>query len=275
MRNLAIVIGGLIAGLLAVWRSRVAEKQANVAQEQASVASRQAATAAEQSATNLESFLNGRYEHGIQLLSNESASSRQGGIDVLKRLAREHPDRYHNQVTQRLCDFLRNPDGIILSKGEIRSAFNAIGLRSKDDMLRERTEGFEPDLSAVNFHGVSISQANLSGSNLIRANLTNTDLFNTNLSNSKFYGANVTDALFFDADLSGAAFSLGEGDYPVVGLTQTQLDSACAAPDNPPKLEGITDPQTRNPLTPPSKRPNVLQEMQALLDRIEEGNATT
>ena len=59
--------------------------------------------------------------------------------------------------------------------------------------------------------------------------------------------ANVSGAYLTNANLSGAKFSF-RGDDPAKGLTQSQLDSARADPDNPPNLEGVVDAETGKPL---------------------------
>ena len=58
-------------------------------------------------------------------------------------------------------------------------------------------------------------------------------------------------ATLSDTDLSGTHFYHphgGKATNPVTGLTQDQLDEACADPDNPPKLDGVLDAETGKPL---------------------------
>ncbi len=76
-------------------------------------------------------------------------------------------------------------------------------------------------LYSVDFSNSELSEADLSNTLLTSVTLTGTGLRRTNLTGT---------------DLSGF---LSEGStefYPPTGLTQAQLDEACAAPDNPPKL---------------------------------------
>ena len=88
IRNLALVIGGTIAVLLAVWRSRISERQATAAQDHAETAQRQAETAQR-------GLLNERYQRGAEMLGSKVLSVRLGGIYALGRLAEEHPEEYH------------------------------------------------------------------------------------------------------------------------------------------------------------------------------------
>ena len=69
IRNVGIVIGGIIAMLLAIWRSVVSERQAYTARQ---------------------SLLNERYQQGAEMLGNGVFSVRLGGIYALQRLAEEH-----------------------------------------------------------------------------------------------------------------------------------------------------------------------------------------
>ena len=60
VRNVGLVIGGIVAILLAVWRSRVAERQASAAQRQAHTAR--------------QTLLNERYQRGAEMLGSEVLS---------------------------------------------------------------------------------------------------------------------------------------------------------------------------------------------------------
>ena len=66
IRNLALVIGGIDAALLAIWRSRVAE--------------RQAAAARSQVATGEQGLLSERFQRGAEVLGSDVLSVRLGGI---------------------------------------------------------------------------------------------------------------------------------------------------------------------------------------------------
>ena len=102
LRNVGLIMGGIVAVLLAMWRSLVAERQANAALQQAKATFLQAGTAERQSNTTLRSFLTERYEQGARKLGSDDPTVRLDGIDALERLAREHPPEYHVQVMKRL-----------------------------------------------------------------------------------------------------------------------------------------------------------------------------
>lgn len=88
VRNLGLVLAGLIALPLAIWRSWVAKRQADTAQD---------------------SFLNERYQKGAEMLGSNVPAVRLGGIYALHRLAEESPEKYHFQVMSLFCAFVRRP----------------------------------------------------------------------------------------------------------------------------------------------------------------------
>ncbi len=77
----------------------------------------------------------------------------------------------------------------------------------------------------ANFSGANFTEANLSNANLFKANLRKANLTEANLSQ-----ANLSETILGGANLSAANF------MGVFGLTQTQLEGACANSSNPPSL---------------------------------------
>ena len=80
-RNAGLVVGAVIAIMLAVWRSMIAERQTVAAQRQAETAQ--------------QSLLNERYQKGAEMFGSEVSSARLGGIYALRQLSEEHPEKYH------------------------------------------------------------------------------------------------------------------------------------------------------------------------------------
>ena len=180
LRNMGLIVGGIVAVLLAMWRSLVAERQADATLRQAQATLSQAQTAASQSTTTLESFLSDRYEQGTRKLESDDLSVRLDGIDALRRLAKEHPGRYHVPVMSRLCSFVTIPDRSPRLGAEVELAMTAIGSRSKYDISLENNENFELDLSGAKLQKVRLNRLDLSGSNLILADLSGGSLRNAN-----------------------------------------------------------------------------------------------
>ena len=207
LRNVGLLIGGLIAFVFAAWRSWVAERQANATQRQADTAQLQAEIvqaqveisqsqikiAQSQAETAQLSLLNERYQRAAEMIGSGIQAVRLGGITTLKRLAEDHPEQYHIQVMELLCAFARHPtrDQYALLKGKLRedvqAIMTAIGSRGESGLGIEIEADFTLDLREAD-----LSYARLSGSNLSRANL----------SHAKLDHANFFDWPFLRPDLS-------------------------------------------------------------------------
>ena len=223
IRNLGLVIGGAIAVLLAVWRSRVAERQADTAQQ---------------------SLLNERYERGAGMLGSDVLSVRLGGIYALERLAAEHPEQYHVQVLGLLCAFVRHPkedEGYQRKLAEknadpktssflredVQAVMDWIGSRGEAQIAIEKDAKFELDLKGADLvHGqfinANLSGAMLQGSNLSHANISATDLSGAYVNHAILKGAELT-----DVDLTGARFwgiDLSQSRMFRVTMPRAQLD---------------------------------------------------
>ena len=95
VRNVGLLIGGVLAFVFAGWRAWVAERQADAADRQADTAAR--------------GLLNDRYKNATEMLGSSVLAVRLGGIHALQSLAEQHPERYHVLVMQQLCSFVRHP----------------------------------------------------------------------------------------------------------------------------------------------------------------------
>ena len=78
IRNIGLLLGGIYALLLAIWRSSVARQQAEATENQASVARH--------------SLMNERYQNGAKMLGDDLLSVRLGGVYALQSLADEVPE---------------------------------------------------------------------------------------------------------------------------------------------------------------------------------------
>lgn len=179
--NVALVLAGVIALSLAVWRARVASRQADTAQQ---------------------GLLDERYQKGAEMLGSQVNAVRLGGIYALERLARDYPGQYHLQIMQLFCAFVRSPirgptdlppSGF---RQDVHAIVDAICARSEEGIAIERKVDFRLDLRNADLFGVQMLSADLSnawfhGADLRSANIADTDL---------------TDAFFSEADLSDAQF---------------------------------------------------------------------
>ncbi len=285
LRNLALTVLAVIGLPLALWRSRVAERQANTAEH---------------------GLLNERYQKGAEMLGSTVLTVRLGGIYALSRLASECPEKYHIQVMQLLCAFVRNPTS--KDNEDVHAAMEAIGNRNQMQIAVEQQAKYRADLrnadlknqtlygmnlsrvsfagadlsgaylgkavlSDADFFGAKLVKANLSGANLMEATLLGTNLSyveNAHLAdfsgafmmNANLAGANLAGAIFdhktyFNgANLAGAIFH--KDGILAEGLTQRHIAFAIAEPeDNPPTIDGLIDAETGEEIRW-SKRPKVV-----------------
>ena len=212
VRNLGLLIAGLIALPLAIWRSWVAQRQADTAQQ---------------------NLLNERYRQGAEMLDSEILSVRLGGIYALQRLAVENPKQYHVQVMQLLCAFVRHPpkddgDNIQRRRGErskaelrsdVRDAVNSVSLCHAQQGKLENKAGFRLDLRGVDLTGADLFQAELSNANLSEADLSWAGLIGAHLAGANFGRATLVGACLRNADLIATNFAHGN-------LSETYMESA-------------------------------------------------
>ena len=93
LRNLGLLLAAAIGLPLAIWRSIVAERQADAARRQ--------------SDTAMQMLLNDRFQKAAEMLGNADVGSvRIGGIHALARLASEYPGSFHIPVMQLFSAFV-------------------------------------------------------------------------------------------------------------------------------------------------------------------------
>ena len=224
VRDLGFVIGGIIAIVLAVWRSVVAERQADTARRQSETAER--------------GLLNERYQKGAEMLGSDLLSVRLGGIYALQHLAEDHPGQYHIQIMRLFCAFARYPteeDGCESHlngeehpplREDVQAVMTAIGGRKEAGLEYEKTGGFRLDLHGADFHGLGLYKANLSGASLRGATLGHATLLSADLSDADLISADLTDAKFGGANLSEAELTdakLARAKLDGANLSQTTL----------------------------------------------------
>ena len=293
VRNVAIILGGVVALGLAYWRGKTADRQATAAHDQVKRASRQidlargqVQAAQEQVRTTLQGQLNQRYEKGSEMLGSDVLAVRIGGIYNLQRLTEEDLAHYYVPIVRLFCAFVRNPPSEatggdrgtklrVTLRDDVQTVLDWLGrnrqftleddfgpdhlLNLRGAALRGVSLGEDMDLSRADLSEADLSEArsldglNLSWALLSDTRLVNADLTNANLSNAHFAGATCDGLQLDGADVSGAQFSL-LGAVPVMGLTQSQLDRAIADTARPPGLRGVQDAETAAPLLWPPGR---------------------
>ena len=236
LRNVSIILGAVVALVLAVWRSRVAERQVDAARRQVDAArwqvdaaQWQVDAAQRQADTAQRSLTYERYQKGVEMIGSPILAVRLGGIYALGHLAQEHPKELHVQVMQTLCAFVRNPipldqaaqsrlDELLDEIGkenedsqvyylfhpDVQEAAKAIGRRNEDRIQIERDSKYHPDLSRAKMRGLQLGLLNFTNCNFEGADLTGATLISTNLSRAWLYNTTLSDVTLDGADLAGA-----------------------------------------------------------------------
>lgn len=133
IRNLSLVAGALIAIVLAVWRSVIANRQVAAAHTQVE-------TGLEQTRIAQESLLRDRYQRATEMLGHESAVVRIGGVQALTLLAIQDPDTYHHPVWQLLTTLTDLPKNDLERESRVDSIVASDALRVLQEIEREERE---------------------------------------------------------------------------------------------------------------------------------------
>ena len=94
-RNLGLLVFAAVALGFAWWRANIADRQAEAAHANAETAQ--------------ETLLNDQYQRATESLGATNLAVRLGTIYQLRRISRNNPHRYHLDVVQQLCAFIRFP----------------------------------------------------------------------------------------------------------------------------------------------------------------------
>ena len=97
VRNFGLIVAAMIALPLAIWRSRVGERQAEAARRQAETAHRE--------------MLDARFQHALEMLASPDLALWLIARRALQRLAAEYPDEYEGQVEEVLDILEQHPIG--------------------------------------------------------------------------------------------------------------------------------------------------------------------
>ena len=284
IRNISLVVGGVAAFVFTMWRTVVAERQSDAAQRQSEAALQQAETA-HQSLLN-ERFQRSAEMLGSNDLSVRIGgiyALKQLAKDSPERFHVEIMRVFTAFVRLPTVDQgieivtegdVGQDDQMRRVRADVEAVMQAIGYRSSKGIALEQNEKpsvlylrdavlnhLEVDhanfssgwLTNVDLSDAKLPHAILSGARLRLANLKGANLTQANLSGAKLWGADMEEAVLSDANLSGADFR-GRGSRsrrptgPARGLTKKQLDEAFADSRDPPKLDGVIDAQTGEPL---------------------------
>ena len=199
IRNIGLVVAGLFALGFAVWRSIVAQKQANAAHRQSEVAQ--------------QGLLNERYQKGAEMLGSDVPSVRIGGIHALLRLSLDDSEQYYIQIISLLCVFARHPtkdqaldDNLTVLREDVQATLDIIGNRRANEkfVALEEKAAFSLNLISADLRYGDLSRSDLSDAYLRNADFSNGYLATANMSRGLLRGADLSNSKLWFADLSDA-----------------------------------------------------------------------
>ena len=231
VRNLSLVFAAIVALPLAIWRSRVAQLQAETAMRELS---------------------NQLYQKGADMLQSTNLAVRLDGIYTLERLAMDELSRYRIQVVSRFSNFVRRPISSRpneasdqeesdesqrendLAPEDIQAAVSAIRLLCQRDLETETVEGVRLNLRGASIPNTSLFSTDLTGADLTGADLSDTDLSHAKLSHATMTATQMARAYLTNSDMSHAR--LIEATLVGADISQSNLSHAIL---NHAKLTGV------------------------------------
>lgn len=230
-RNIALIVFGLIALPLGIWRTVVAHKQSKTSQAQLEQTTRSQNKQFELAEAAQD---RDRYQKAAAMLGDERIPVREAGMFALAALAKSAPKEFYVTVQKLLCAFiwdrskeqwgelLANADGNAPTSEDLRPVESDIetALSIVIDTRTELPEASEleeaakwrPALNRGYFVGTGLLESNLRQVGAIdacfqRSSLTRVKLEKAHLKGCDFTEANLVGVDFTNADLSSANIS--------------------------------------------------------------------
>ena len=259
IRNLGLVVAGVLALGFAGWRTWVAHRQADTARQ---------------------SLLDDRFQKATEMLGSPLLSVRLGGVYGLEALMKEYPDQYYVRGMRLLCAFVRSPthtdpdshpkrrdvsqSGSALLRTFVLATRLRQDVQAVMDVLRDRdakwvalenesklTPDFtgadlsRGDVNGTNLSGVILSWADLTAVNARGADLSWAIVESADFTQAVLAGAILTGVLFDEVTVTAAKFSSvgrdGTITDPVIGLTERSLLFSIAEEEHLPQLSGVVN----------------------------------
>ena len=231
LRNVALIVFGLIGLPFAMWRTTVAARQADIAQR---------------------ALQNASHQRAVEMFGSSELVVRLGGIYALQHLANEYPTHFHIQGMRLFCAFLRHRAELRATyveqesistavsgsnngpethmRRDVEDVVRAIGTRDEEQIEIETRAKFDlviyrADLRALKMYDVQSFTYNADSFELIdstpnrRANFSRVHFRDVDFSEADFSHVDMPDATFWDpnltntnlegADLSGTSWEGG------------------------------------------------------------------
>ena len=181
----------------------------------------------------------------------------------------EYPKDYQIQIMDLYTAFVRHPTEVEVKqtqskfelphrvtnelptkpiRQDVEEVMQIVGDRSQRGVKYEIRKKYYLNLREAKLQSAYLFKAFFAGGDFCMADLSDSSLEKCDFSGALFYYSNLAKADFeganlVGANLSGARFS-ENGKRRARGLTQSQLESACADANSPPILDGVLDAET-------------------------------
>ena len=258
LRNVGLLIGGVIAFVFGLWRAWVAERQANASQGQAAAARAQVdavqvqiEATQRQAETAQQSLLNERYQRGAEMMAGAVLTARLGGLFALQRLAEEYSEQYQVQVLRLFCAFVRDPDGdwetrtprTVIPDGVLRHSLRQdvqAAVEGISSFLTAGIFGNGEASSYVDLRGARLSGIYLEAGDLSGVDFSYSELVRADFGNTKLWGAQLRLVQLKESNLRGTDLShatISSADLADVDLNNARLNGTTIFGSN---LDGAT-----------------------------------
>lgn len=221
LRNMILLVGGIVGLAIAAKRARAADNQAKAAHEQAEQQSRQVENVSRQIGISEQGHITERFTRAIEQLGSDKLFLRLSAIAALERIGRDSNDSTDDvlAVLSLLSGFVRENTSIEKTD-DIKVAASPMPLDILESILalsrlarqyrtfleenglyiqlwKTQLSGPHPPLSNAYFGRFNFSGASLLGKTF----------FNSDCHDTKFIKANLDHAMFENLSLEGADFS--------------------------------------------------------------------
>ena len=212
VRTVVLVLASVIGLPVALWRSWIAQRQAATAEG---------------------GLLNERYQKAAEMLGHEQLAVRLGGIYALARMAEEHSVKYHLQIAELFCAYVRHPPqeaerptvgraarsrkhvarvgmgplGYPQHRTDIAAIMKAMGTRSARRIVLEKGASTTLSFRGADLRGLDLRDMNFAHVDFREADLSYTDLRGADFSHCTCWDIVLTRAMLGKADFSGANLS--------------------------------------------------------------------
>lgn len=245
LRNIILLVGGIVGLAIASRRARAADKQAEATYKQAEQQSRQVENVSRQIEISEQGQITERFTRAIEQLGSEKLFLRVGAIAALERIGRDSEDDVltvlnllsgfvrENRSTAETDDVEASTSPVPLDILESVFALSRLA-RQYDSFLKEKD--LRIDLSGTQlsymkpqekicFTHFDFANSSLVGGEFLSIECNGTRFRRANLTGADFCGGKFLDANFSHADLSNANFTAA--DLSRTRFIEANLARAC------------------------------------------------